>query len=71
MRFENKTAMITGAAVGIGRACALQFAKEGANVIVLDYNPETLEHTEKELKEITPNVLALLGFLMINKLFKV
>lgn len=59
MRFENKTAMITGAAVGIGRACALQFAKEGANVIVLDYNPETLEHTEKELKEITPNVLAI------------
>ena len=31
--FIEKTVLITGAAVGIGRACALQFAKNGANVI--------------------------------------
>ena len=30
--FEGKTALITGAAVGIGRACALQMAKNGAYI---------------------------------------
>ncbi len=35
-RFENKTAYITGAASGIGRATAVKFAQEGANVILAD-----------------------------------
>lgn len=35
-RLEGKTALITGAASGIGRASALLFAKHGANVVVLD-----------------------------------
>jgi len=48
MIFENRTVLITGAAVGIGRACALQFAKNGANIILVDYNSETLENIEKE-----------------------
>ena len=33
-RLENKTIIVTGSARGIGRACALQCAKNGANVIV-------------------------------------
>lgn len=57
--FEGKTALITGAAVGIGRACALQMAKNGANVVLMDYNPETLQKTEQEIKELTSNALAL------------
>jgi len=32
MRFKGKSILITGASLGIGRACALQLAKEGANV---------------------------------------
>lgn len=35
-RFEGKTAVVTGAASGIGRATALAFAAEGANVAVVD-----------------------------------
>jgi len=35
-RLENKVAIITGAASGIGRATALRFAAEGANVVVAD-----------------------------------
>ncbi len=58
MNFSDKTVLITGAAVGIGRACALQFAQGGANVILVDYNRETLLRTEAEIKNITQNVLS-------------
>ena len=58
MIFENKTVLITGAAVGIGRACALQFAKNGASIILVDYNAETLDSIEKEIKEITDSCIS-------------
>jgi NAD(P)-dependent dehydrogenase (short-subunit alcohol dehydrogenase family) len=38
MRLQNKVAIITGAASGIGRASAILFAKEGARVVVADIN---------------------------------
>lgn len=56
--FKNKIVLITGAAVGIGRACAIQFAKNNANVILVDNNPEALQKTEKEIKNITTNCIA-------------
>ncbi len=59
MNFEGKTAIITGAAVGIGRAVALQLAEGGANVVLVDYNPDSLSETEQEIRNITENVLAL------------
>ena len=40
MRLANKVALITGGSSGIGRACALLFAKEGAGVVVVDLNAE-------------------------------
>ena len=36
MRLENRNAIVTGSGNGIGRAIAILFAKEGANVIVAD-----------------------------------
>jgi NAD(P)-dependent dehydrogenase (short-subunit alcohol dehydrogenase family) len=33
---ENKTVFITGGLSGIGRACAILAAKEGANIVVAD-----------------------------------
>jgi len=60
MNFKEKTVLITGAAVGIGRACALQFARENANVVLVDLNQETLLETEKEIKEITDNYLTII-----------
>lgn len=38
MRLGNKTAIITGGASGIGRASALRFAREGAQVVIADLN---------------------------------
>jgi NAD(P)-dependent dehydrogenase (short-subunit alcohol dehydrogenase family) len=35
--FKNKTALVTGGSFGIGRATAIAFAKEGANVVVADW----------------------------------
>ena len=40
MRLENQVAIVTGAAGGIGRACAELFAKEGAAVVVADIDAE-------------------------------
>ncbi len=42
MRFVNKTAVVTGAATGIGAATALAFATEGAQVVLADINQAAL-----------------------------
>jgi len=43
MRLEGRTAIVTGAASGIGRAIARLFAKEGANVVIGDLTDEVRE----------------------------
>jgi len=40
MKLENKTAIITGAGSGIGKATALLFAREGAKIIIADWSDE-------------------------------
>jgi NAD(P)-dependent dehydrogenase (short-subunit alcohol dehydrogenase family) len=43
-RLDDKVAVITGAASGIGAACALRFAREGARIAALDVNDPSDEH---------------------------
>jgi NAD(P)-dependent dehydrogenase (short-subunit alcohol dehydrogenase family) len=51
MRLKNKVAIITGAASGIGRSCAILFAKEGAHVIAADRNIEGLNSVAETIKK--------------------
>jgi 2-keto-3-deoxy-L-fuconate dehydrogenase len=48
MRLKGKKAFVTAAGQGIGRASALAFCREGANVIATDINRELLEQLEKD-----------------------
>jgi 3-oxoacyl-[acyl-carrier protein] reductase len=50
MRLPNKVAIITGAAIGIGRACAVVFAEEGAKVVAADINDADGEKTVAMIK---------------------
>jgi 3-hydroxybutyrate dehydrogenase len=52
MRLINKNILVTAAAQGIGKATALAFAKEGANVIATDINIEKLLDLEKKNNKI-------------------
>lgn len=50
-RIEGKTALITGAARGIGACVAKTFASEGANVIATDLNEEQLQTLAAEIEQ--------------------
>lgn len=50
-RLDGKTALITGGGNGIGRAAALRFAEEGAQVIVADFNPGAAENVSDEIRK--------------------
>jgi NAD(P)-dependent dehydrogenase (short-subunit alcohol dehydrogenase family) len=52
MRLTNKNIIVTAAAQGIGRATAIAFANEGANVIATDINEDKLREISKENKDI-------------------
>jgi 3-oxoacyl-[acyl-carrier protein] reductase len=57
--FHGKTIVITGAASGIGRATALIFAREGANVVCADLNEKGVEETAERINAIGSQALAL------------
>src|SRR3954454_23200502 len=51
MRLNDKTAIITGAGAGIGRASSLLFAREGARVVCADLDPTTGEETVRLVQD--------------------
>src|SRR3954468_16031099 len=57
-RFSCKVAFVTGAANGIGRAAALAFAREGANVVVADISDEANQETARMVEGLGGRALA-------------
>jgi NAD(P)-dependent dehydrogenase (short-subunit alcohol dehydrogenase family) len=49
--FTNQIVYVTGAATGIGRACALAFAREGARLALFDIDTEQAARTQAEIAE--------------------
>lgn len=59
MRLENKVAIITGSGSGLGREAALLFAKEGAKVIVADFNDDAARNVAREINSNNGRAIAL------------
>ena len=51
MDFKNKTVLITGASSGIGRQTAIEFAKLGANIVLVARRKDRLDKVADELKK--------------------
>ena len=63
-KLQDKVAIITGGAGGIGSGMAKAMVKEGATVVIVDVNAETGQAMEKELQEISPKSMFLQANLM-------
>jgi NAD(P)-dependent dehydrogenase (short-subunit alcohol dehydrogenase family) len=61
MNLQDKTAIITGAAAGIGAASAALFASEGAQVVAIDIDRELLDQTSAQIREAGGECLAVVA----------
>ena len=59
MNVNHKVALVTGAAVGIGRATAILLAQNGASLVLVDINEEKLALLKEELSAYGDKVLSL------------
>lgn len=66
-QFAGKTAVVTGAGNGIGRACAIAYAKEGANVAMFDREADALAETVELVKAERVRALPVVGDMTKNE----
>ncbi len=57
-RFQDRVAVVTGGASGIGRACAERFAAAGMRIVLADVEEPALERTAREMTQAGARVLA-------------
>ncbi len=58
MFLKGKVAFVTGGASGIGRQCCLQFAEEGANVVIADKQYDKAKEVAEECKKLGVEAIA-------------
>ncbi len=56
---KGKVAIVGGSSKGLGKACAVALAKEGANIVLCARNEEALQQTKSEIELLGVDVLAL------------
>ncbi|WP_408008783.1 SDR family oxidoreductase [Pseudalkalibacillus sp. A8] len=56
-RFEDKVVVVTGGGSGLGRAAALEVAKEGAKLVLVDLNSSALEESKSEILADAPEAV--------------
>jgi len=59
LRLEGKVAFITGAASGIGKEIALEFAREGAKIIIADLNQQGTEDAVAEIEKVGSQAISI------------
>lgn len=60
LNLKNKTAIVAASSKGLGKACAMELAMEGSNVVIFSRNKEKIEHAAKDIRKQTGSeVLAL------------
>ena len=64
MRLEGKVALVTGAGQGLGEAIALRFARDGADVMCNDLNPDTANATAAQVRALGRKAAVFAGSVM-------
>jgi len=66
MSFENKVALVTGAAAGMGLATAKAFAQAGAAVVLADFEEEVVRAEAQKLTAAGYKAMAISGLCAIH-----
>ncbi|WP_088008313.1 glucose 1-dehydrogenase [Indiicoccus explosivorum] len=53
--FQNKVVLITGGGSGLGRAAAVEVAKQGGSLVLVDLNRDSLEESKNEIRKNSPD----------------
>ncbi len=61
MKLQGKKALVTGAGRGIGRGIAMEFAKNGADLVINDIHAGNLEQTRQEILDLGVQCISVVG----------